>query len=369
MAFFHSSSLKLTNHTSTEGGPQRVSSRSLSWNSSGSYLALAGSDRMARIYTVEGNGTAREVLVVPHTAAVTKVRFRPSVDSQLVTAAADKAVRLWDVRGASQRSQGRIDLVSGNSPVTVEWCPSQTHLLSVTEQDGTVAVYDTRMLSAGTTDPTTSASTKTRPRPSALYSFSTLNDLPESCVFFPSQGNFLLVDSTANSLGFMRVWKYDCSSAPANELVPPAPPKPIISYPSHAPLYSMQFSPCGSTLATGGADATVGIWDVPTMCCRHVVPRHVKFIRSVAFSPDSKILASSCEEMIDLADTSNGAVIGQVSTAASQRMSGSRAIGAEEIAFHPSRESYYLLACARSDSPAGPTPLVILKLTVGDATQ
>jgi WD40 repeat protein len=102
------------------------------------------------------------------------------------------------------------------------------------------------------------------------------------------------------------------------------------------------------------------MWDGSAMICHRAVARHTKYIRSVAYTPDSKILASASEEIIDLADAADGSLIGQVSSSGQK---GSRPTGAEDIAFHP-KESY-VLACARSDGPLSPTPLSVLRLAVG----
>jgi WD40 repeat protein len=105
------------------------------------------------------------------------------------------------------------------------------------------------------------------------------------------------------------------------------------------------------------------MWDSSTMICHSAIARQTKYIRSVAYSPDSRILASASEDIIDLADAKDGSAVGQVSSSGQK---GSRPVGAEEIAFHPtsSREPHYLLACARSDGPLSPTPVSILKLVV-----
>jgi WD40 repeat protein len=300
--------------------------------------------------------------VVSHASAVTKVRFHPTSATQLASAAVDKVVRLWDVRGATQRSLGSLTLLSGNSPVSLEWCPTRSHLLAVAEQDGTISLYDVRMLSASATTtvtaPASSTATPTsgRPRPGAVSSFSTGEDLPDACIFSPC-GNYLLSDSNVEGTGRIRVWKYNESNPGSSTSTDAAP---VVSYPSHAPLYALSFSLDGSRLATGGADAVVGMWDSSTMICHNAVARHTKYIRSVAYSPDSRVLASASEELIDLADASDGSLIGQVSSSGQK---GSRPTGAEEIAFHP-KESY-VLACARSDGPLSPTPLSVLRLAVG----
>jgi WD40 repeat protein len=93
------------------------------------------------------------------------------------------------------------------------------------------------------------------------------------------------------------------------------------------------------------------------MCCTHAMTRRVKFIRSVAFSPDSRLLAVGSEEdTVDLTDQATGEQVGSVNLSP-------RRDGAEEIAFHPVQK--YVLACARTDTGNVPkAPVTVARLTV-----
>ena len=65
---------------------------------------------------------------------------------------------------------------------------------------------------------------------------------------------------------------------------------------------SVAFSPDGKTLATGGRDKTVRLWDTVTGGHMHTFMRHWGDVNSVAFSPDGRILASGSYKQIRLWD-------------------------------------------------------------------
>ena len=59
------------------------------------------------------------------------------------------------------------------------------------------------------------------------------------------------------------------------------------------PVYFVAFSPDGETLASGGADRVVRVWDLATFRERAALRGHTGFIESVAFSPDGETLATT----------------------------------------------------------------------------
>mmetsp|Transcript_21887 Transcript_21887/g.32771 ORF Transcript_21887/g.32771 Transcript_21887/m.32771 type:complete len:412 (+) Transcript_21887:91-1326(+) len=379
--------IKLTNFQLYScGNPHRQnSSCSVSWNCAGTTLASASSNQVYLWRSPSSfdttTSTINSFLNFEHRAAVDRVRFHPSDPNLFCSSVRDRTIQLWDLRVDKQKPFGKIDLKSnlGSCAHSCEWFGAhkwnnsngdnknnsesdpQSMYLVISERDDSVYIYDVRKIQQTNQRSHRGA----YPRSSQVGSDSSSGQVPihsfdaSPCALrhtcFSPSGSHLISSVTnkqdATSSLVVYPWKNSDQTQKIEDMIK-SPSIPSASYLAHiGKCFAVRFSPDGQRMATGGADALVGLWDVRSMVCTSTITRQSKFIRGVSFSYDSKLLACCTEEdLVDISNAVTGEHVGTVDL--SRSGSGSKGAanrrGADEVSFHPKS---YLLACARENDP------------------
>ncbi|UCG01885.1 MAG: serine hydrolase [Candidatus Heimdallarchaeota archaeon] len=75
-------------------------------------------------------------------------------------------------------------------------------------------------------------------------------------------------------------------------------------------IFTLDFSPDGSLLASGSDGGTIKLWDIASRTLVRTLTEHTDDVRSIKFSPNGQILASACDDTsIILWNVSSGSVI------------------------------------------------------------
>ena len=348
------------------------SALSVSWNSTGSLLASSSSQGGVKFWPCPSPSDSnhhiiREITALDHRSQVERVRFHPSEPNLICTNVRDRSIQLWDVRtNGTSKSLHRIDLKSkvGACASCVEWLGGNRYgksgidggkdsfYLVVTEKDDSVHIYDTRKLHPGN-NPSSSGCTPVK-------SFNLAPHEVTETHFSPSGSHLIsAVRNGYDNMGSLIIypWKNNNHDTTNNgikisDMLSSSAAKMLVGHTGK--LFSIKFSPNGQLLATGGGDAIVGLWDVPSMVCTSTILRRSKLIRSVCYSHDSKLVACSTgEDGVDVSNSVTGELLHNINLSRPKAKNDKEPPaygGADEITFHP---KYYLLACARGDDYRG----------------
>lgn len=254
-----------------EGHPDRL--QSVAFSPNGEMLAMASLDYTVRIWETGSARLKRSFVPFPSFAftrhlfglAFAPVAWSPD-SSVLVFANDDGSVRLWDVK---RDELSRTLRTQASRVVSLAWSPDGT-LVASGGSDGAARVWDAQ---SG----------------QALRAFEGHEDEVRGLAWSPD-GKAL---ATAGG-GTLRIWDTETGEVQR-------------SLEGHqGAIYALAWSPNGRFLAAGGSGGrrlptgeynyTAWIWDPAEGKVLHALTGHAFWIRDLAWSPDSRTLASVCRD-------------------------------------------------------------------------
>eukprot|EP00823_Brevimastigomonas_motovehiculus_P006926 TRINITY_DN5951_c0_g1_i1.p1 TRINITY_DN5951_c0_g1~~TRINITY_DN5951_c0_g1_i1.p1 ORF type:complete len:340 (+),score=66.52 TRINITY_DN5951_c0_g1_i1:123-1142(+) len=257
---------------------------SIAWNSIGTKLASSSDDHNIHIWNVRESGLYSDFELKGHSDTVYQVAWNPANPELLVSAAADKCIRVWDAR-----SKNASQMNTKMSNAGVKWSPDGT-VWSVSSRDNDLLFIDSRKFSILRSE----------------HLHAEINEM----LWTKSMDYFFL------TVAFnLRIYSY-----PAFEFQ--------ATLEGHNALcLALDMDRDERYVALGSSDAVVTIWDLKELACVRTYSQLESAICCVGFSHDGQYLAAcdTHDARIDILEMKKGESVHSIKAKA----------GVNALAWHP----------------------------------
>ncbi len=253
----------------------------VAYDKSGERLAAGSSDGSVHIYrAADGELIAK---LDGHADAVLSVRFSPD-GRWLLTSGYDNTARLWNL------ATGKTDqILRGHSwwVWAAEFSPDGEQIVTAA-QDGKAMVWRRSTAADRRRD------ASVRPQDFVKHTEFVKHRGPVYAAKFAPDG---IAVATAGYDGRVLLWNVGSTQGVDVARRLDGLPDPAANYMEfvghRGPVRAVAFAPDGKTLATGGQDNVINVWDVSTGKSLKQLRGHASHVRSCSYSPDGELLLSA----------------------------------------------------------------------------
>ncbi|CCG80887.1 Uncharacterized WD repeat-containing protein C18B5.10c [Taphrina deformans PYCC 5710] len=280
--------------------------KSVAWNSTGSRVASASTDRTVRVWYPERLPEPRSRTrstsgytweLKGHNGAIEQVSWDPTHSDRIASASADRSIKVWEYRMIKQLFT--VELSS--AVLHVQYSP------------------DGKFLAVGTKDETISIISVTDQK--VVREWQEKRTSIHQIVWSHS-GHLLCLSTQQGTVKVFETleWRF------LHEIEG-----------NTSSVFCLEFDPLGRYLAVGGADAIISLWDLRDWICVRTFNALTQPIRTLSFSFDGAYIASGSEDnFIDISDVETGEQVHTISVNSTTNA----------IAWHPNKLN---LAIANED--------------------
>jgi len=266
--------VKVLRHV-TNANAKRRDVTTLDWNRTGSLLATASYDGVARVWKPDGE-LVKEL--AGHKGPIFALKWNKA-GTHLLSGSFDKSAVIWDVASGSMRQQFAFHTAP---TLDVDWRTDTAFASCSTDKHILVCELG---------------------RAAPLNDFTGHAD-EVNTITWDATGRLLASCSDDRTA---KLWNCDAGGA-------------VATFSEHTKeIYTIEWAPCGAGTANPGArpllasasfDATIKLWDPESQQCVRTLAKHTDPVYSVSFSPDGQYLASgSLDKSVNVWSVRDGVLL------------------------------------------------------------
>lgn len=254
--------------------------RSISWNPLGNLVATGSSDRTLRVWNPEKPIVRFSTELKGHNAPIEQVAFNPVKDAELCSVSNDGVVKFWDVR-----TKAIVNEVKGlGTTFSLVWAPDGESLIVGNKANHLFILSPTNSIPLADHKQTMDTNQVTFSW-SGKRVFATTGTGATRILSYPDLKPVYVDPPMPANLTVHRLGESDGSVEGER----------LLKGHTHSAL-TVEMSPTGRILATGGADSSICLWDTNDWFCKSTFSGTNGPVRSLSFTFDGMYVVGGSDE-------------------------------------------------------------------------